>query len=275
MKLTFSRQILEKYSNIKFHENMSSRSRIVSCGQTDMTKLMVAFRNFANAPKNWHKFVKYLEYLFIDSHLQISIPCPTQTSFWQHLVKTKVCLWRIQQFECVTHLSCIIKFVSVKSQMRSRVHGGGHLPLVVLLSAVSRVPNRCEAAVPVSPRSALPAFCCHQPEHTTWPQLTVIPAAAFVSWPTRSTLNSHLLAHISTSGDIRPYRSWIEVLVLLVFSQCYTRYYWSTTVRIERRIFWVVTPCLSVDPSVIPSPWWWRHYFLLKCTDLQGRVTTS
>jgi hypothetical protein len=36
MKHEFSRQILEKYSNTKFHENPSSRSRVVSCGQTDI-----------------------------------------------------------------------------------------------------------------------------------------------------------------------------------------------------------------------------------------------
>ena len=58
-KLEFSRQIFEKSSNIKFHENPSSGSRVVPCGQTDrrtdgrtdMTKLIVVFRNFANAPK--------------------------------------------------------------------------------------------------------------------------------------------------------------------------------------------------------------------------------
>ena len=50
VKLEFFRQIFEKYSNIKFHENPSSGSRVVPCGQTDMTKLIVAFRNFANAP---------------------------------------------------------------------------------------------------------------------------------------------------------------------------------------------------------------------------------
>jgi hypothetical protein len=55
MELEFSRQIFEKYSNIRFHENPSSESRVVPCGQTDgrtdMTKLIAAFLNFANTPK--------------------------------------------------------------------------------------------------------------------------------------------------------------------------------------------------------------------------------
>jgi hypothetical protein len=46
MKLEFFRQIFEKYSNIKFHENLSSGSGVVLCGgQTDMTKVRVAFRS--------------------------------------------------------------------------------------------------------------------------------------------------------------------------------------------------------------------------------------
>jgi len=56
MKLEFSRHIYEKSSNIKFHENPSNGSRVVPFGHTDrrayMAKLTVAFRNFANAPKN-------------------------------------------------------------------------------------------------------------------------------------------------------------------------------------------------------------------------------
>jgi len=41
--------------NIRFNENAYSGSQVVTCGptngQTDKEKLIVAFRNFANAPK--------------------------------------------------------------------------------------------------------------------------------------------------------------------------------------------------------------------------------
>jgi len=60
MKLEFSRQISEKYPNIKFYKNAYNGSRVFPCGQTgkqsdgqtDVTKLIVTFRNFANMPKN-------------------------------------------------------------------------------------------------------------------------------------------------------------------------------------------------------------------------------
>jgi len=77
MKFDLSGYIFEKYSSIIFHENPSSGGRIYQCGkterhrqtdrqtdrqterqtdretdrQTDLTKQIVAFRNFANAPK--------------------------------------------------------------------------------------------------------------------------------------------------------------------------------------------------------------------------------
>jgi len=35
MKLEFSRRIFEKYTNFKFHENSSTGSRVVPCGQTE------------------------------------------------------------------------------------------------------------------------------------------------------------------------------------------------------------------------------------------------
>ena len=52
MKFEFSQQIFEKVLNIKFHQNPSIGSRVVPCGQTDTTKIVVVFRNFAKAPEN-------------------------------------------------------------------------------------------------------------------------------------------------------------------------------------------------------------------------------
>jgi len=57
MKLQFSRQILETYSNIKFDENPYCGNELFhgdgrTNGQRDMTKLTVTFRNFSNTPEN-------------------------------------------------------------------------------------------------------------------------------------------------------------------------------------------------------------------------------
>jgi len=56
MKLHFPRQIFEKFTNTKIHENPSSGSRFVTYGQADgqtnLTKLIVTFRNSAKASAN-------------------------------------------------------------------------------------------------------------------------------------------------------------------------------------------------------------------------------
>jgi hypothetical protein len=55
MKLEYSPQMFEKFSNIKFHENPSIGSRVVPYGEKerrkDMMHLKVAFRDFTKAPK--------------------------------------------------------------------------------------------------------------------------------------------------------------------------------------------------------------------------------
>ena len=57
MKTDFSRQIFEKSSNIKFHQNPSSESRVVPCEQkdrhrrTDGHEANNRFLQFANAPE--------------------------------------------------------------------------------------------------------------------------------------------------------------------------------------------------------------------------------
>jgi Ni,Fe-hydrogenase III component G len=57
-----SRQIFERYSDMKFQENPSTGSRVVPCGhtdrETDLTKLIVVFLNFEDAPK----YIVYLKY---------------------------------------------------------------------------------------------------------------------------------------------------------------------------------------------------------------------
>ena len=51
-KLEFFEYISKKSSNIKFYQNPSSESRVVHADvRTDFMKLMVNFRNFANATK--------------------------------------------------------------------------------------------------------------------------------------------------------------------------------------------------------------------------------
>ena len=58
IKLQFSRQIFQKYLDIKEHENPYSGSRVVPCGRTerrtDMTKVIAAFRNSPKALKIIH-----------------------------------------------------------------------------------------------------------------------------------------------------------------------------------------------------------------------------
>jgi hypothetical protein len=54
MEIKFSRKIFRKIITNQISLNPSDGSRVIPCGrtddQTDMTKLIVAFRNFTNAP---------------------------------------------------------------------------------------------------------------------------------------------------------------------------------------------------------------------------------
>jgi hypothetical protein len=60
MELELYGQIFEKYSNTRFHENLSSGNRVVTCGRTDrLGKANVALSNFANAPQNVNKIPQH------------------------------------------------------------------------------------------------------------------------------------------------------------------------------------------------------------------------
>jgi hypothetical protein len=90
MKLEFCRQMFEKCSNIKFRENASCGSRVVPCGQTegqtDKMKLIVAFRNSANATKNR-----------VSSSLHVLYSSPDITS----VIKPRMMMW---VGSCGTHV---------------------------------------------------------------------------------------------------------------------------------------------------------------------------
>ena len=60
MMIDCLRQIFEKFSNTKFHQNPSNCSRVVLFVPTDVTKLIVAFRSSTKAPNNWQRLKKYL-----------------------------------------------------------------------------------------------------------------------------------------------------------------------------------------------------------------------
>jgi len=49
MKLEFSRQIFEKYSNVELYESTSDGSRVAPCGLTERYDEANSFGNFANA----------------------------------------------------------------------------------------------------------------------------------------------------------------------------------------------------------------------------------
>jgi hypothetical protein len=117
MKLEFSRQIFEKYSDIKFHENPFSGSRVVPCGLTDMTKLTVAFRNFANAPEKFYVFFKcifniifalcfWLVFIFCSTTVpRVSFPCLISKLNVDQIHLTRLLRkWRVFIFKHDPHL---------------------------------------------------------------------------------------------------------------------------------------------------------------------------
>ena len=65
--------MFEKYSNMKFHENPLSAGRFILCGrtggQTDITRLILAFRNFMNAPEKISRLIIFRDLLnVIENH---------------------------------------------------------------------------------------------------------------------------------------------------------------------------------------------------------------
>jgi hypothetical protein len=69
------RQFFEKYSNTKFHTNPSDENRVLAGRRTGVTKLIVVFRNFANAPKKAFYFSKRSNMMARNSHCFVYCAC--------------------------------------------------------------------------------------------------------------------------------------------------------------------------------------------------------
>jgi hypothetical protein len=66
MELQFHRQIFEKYSVVKFNENLSNGAELFyDHVLTDVTKLIAAFRNFANVPKDEIHYFRKISILHV------------------------------------------------------------------------------------------------------------------------------------------------------------------------------------------------------------------
>ena len=83
----FSLHIFEKYSYIKLHENLSSGSRVVPCGERngrkDMTEPLVAYHNY-NTVTDFHDLADVVRVTFKYDRALCYRPV-VYTHSWRHL----------------------------------------------------------------------------------------------------------------------------------------------------------------------------------------------
>jgi hypothetical protein len=100
--LSFSTDF-RKYSNIKLLENPSNGDRVVPCGrtdrQTDMTKLIVTFRNLASAPKNG-RLMLFREIVAVYCENNAVIHWSQKCRVVEWLSRNQVCSWKFQSQCC-------------------------------------------------------------------------------------------------------------------------------------------------------------------------------
>ena len=112
MKLEFFRRGFGKYSNIKCNENPSSGSGVVSCRQTDghadLTKLIVAYHNFANAPKILHSaHTVFICFVFISEHTATFVLCNINRLVFITEMKSFYCAVRAESLNKTVYASSL------------------------------------------------------------------------------------------------------------------------------------------------------------------------
>jgi hypothetical protein len=77
----FSPQIFEKSSNTKFHENSFRGSLDFACGRVHMTKLTVAFRNFAKSDWKCNHPFQFFRWGILGASEPVSERCVSSFNF--------------------------------------------------------------------------------------------------------------------------------------------------------------------------------------------------
>jgi len=154
----------DKHLNIKFDENWSSGSRGVSCGQRDMTRLIVSFRNFANVSQNGLRQKKSLQEfnfsqevykkLYQNSsnglqHVTRVRTVPKSTSWWR-MISDATCYQRNKR--------CCPLLTKKKGVL---TYEGDTLPARVRM-------NRVLSLALAVGTCWLASFVCHPTEHCSW-----------------------------------------------------------------------------------------------------------
>ena len=94
MKLEISGLICKKFSDINFHYNASIASRLVPCGQTDMTKLLFAFSQLCS----YELVLKRLSHSFNVTILQFyvcQLKCILEYQYFKHALVNAVMNLRV------------------------------------------------------------------------------------------------------------------------------------------------------------------------------------
>jgi len=138
MILEFSRQIFEKSSNMKFHENSSSGSGVVPCGRTDRhDEANSCFSQFCERSKNsLRDFVQKLR-IHCKSVQQKSHTLPRVSKQLARAVLTYFLMWMRFSIRDL-HITLFIVVSFVKTGFRK----GRTFPAVVNEVTFSRVPRK-------------------------------------------------------------------------------------------------------------------------------------
>jgi len=85
----FSTDFFGKSSNVKFHENLTSGNGVVLCEHTDVMMLIVAFRNFVNAPGKKCVYASYVRKTISNTDLKKKLFVYSQCYFTGIFLKSR------------------------------------------------------------------------------------------------------------------------------------------------------------------------------------------